>query len=110
MMTSDELADILRASRRALLQAVFSASPDAALIRPVEGEWSVLEVLAHLVDTDLHYTEQALAMRADPGHVMLHFDDAAWKRDHADVRVTPLSEVLARLEQSHEAVLQHLAS
>ena|SRR6185436_17027009 len=110
MPTRDELAEKLRASRRALLQAVFSASPEAALIRPIEGEWSVLEVLAHLVDTDLHYTEQALAMRADSGQVMVYFDDAAWKRDHAQVRETPLSDVLARLEESHEAMQRHLAS
>jgi hypothetical protein len=49
-------------------------------------------------------------MRDKSGHMLVYFDDEAWKQEHANVRNVALVEVLARLKQSHEAVLRHLAS
>lgn len=46
--------------------------------RPAEGEWSIVEVPAHLVDVDRHCLGRALAMRDDPSHLSVHFDDERW--------------------------------
>ena len=109
-MTAIELGESLRASRRALLAAASGVTLERAVLRPSDGEWSVLEVLAHLVDVDYHWTSQALAMRDNPAHMFVGFDDAAWKQEHTDIRRTPLADVLALLAGSHEAALYHLAS
>jgi uncharacterized damage-inducible protein DinB len=108
--TVAELAEMLTASRNALLRAASAAGPERAALRPAAGEWSVLEVLAHLVDCDYHYTQQALAMRDNPNHMLVHFDDAAWKAEHTAIRETPFADIVALLKESHASVLDHLAS
>ena len=70
----------------------------------------MLEVLAHFIDTDYHYAAEALAMREGPNHMLVHFDDDAWKSDHAGIRETPFVEILASLAASHEYVLKLLES
>jgi uncharacterized damage-inducible protein DinB len=110
MTGADELGEMLRVSRQALLNAASGISPERAARRPADGEWSVLEVLAHLVDVDYHWATQALAMRDNPQHMFVGFDDDAWKNEHADIRETPLTVVLALLNESHASVLFHLAS
>jgi hypothetical protein len=83
---------------------------ERAVMRPADGEWSVLEVLAHLIDCDYHYAAEAIAMRDGPNHMLVHFDDDAWKADNPGIRATPLAEILASLAASHEHVLSLLAS
>jgi uncharacterized damage-inducible protein DinB len=82
--------------------------PERAAQRLGDGEWSVLEVLAHLVATDHHYVSEALAMRDKPGHMLVHFDDAAWKSEHENIRDMPLAGVVESLTESHATVLRHL--
>ena len=77
--------------------------------RPAEDQWSIIEVLAHLVDVDYHWLQQALAIRDNPGHAFIHFDDARWKLEHPQVRDVPLSQVMEALQESHRAVVQTLA-
>ena len=101
---------MLKASRSALLQAASEASPARAVLRPAHGEWSVLEVLAHLVDTDYHYAQQAIAMRENPNHMLMHFNDEVWKAEHTAIRETPFAGILSALAESHESVLRYLAS
>jgi uncharacterized damage-inducible protein DinB len=107
---AQDLIETLKASRSALLQAASGVSPESAVLRPADGEWSVLEVLAHLVDVDYHWATQALAMRDNPRHMFVGFDDAGWKEEHPDIRETPFADVLTLLAESHESVLYHLAS
>jgi uncharacterized damage-inducible protein DinB len=104
-----QLAERLAASRRALLAAGKGLTDAAARSRPAADEWSVLEVLAHLVDTDYHYAQEALAMRDHRPHMLVPFDDAAWKRDHPDVNERRLADVLTALAESHASVLQQVA-
>ena len=105
-----DLTETLKASRGALLAAAYGVTHERAVMRPSEGEWSVLEVFAHFVDCDYHYALQALAMRDNPNHMLVHFDDVVWKAEHADIRDTPFANIVARLHESHESVLYHLAS
>ena len=105
MTKVEELAETLGASRRALLRSAAYLTSDRAVLRPADSEWSVLEVLAHLIDTDYHYAAQAVAMRDTRDHLLVHFDDNLWKREHAHIRDIPLTDVLSSLEASHETVL-----
>jgi hypothetical protein len=109
-LTSEELIEALRLSRQVLLQAASGVTAKQAILRPSDGEWSVLEVLAHLVNVDYHWATQALAMRDNPSHMFVGFNDTIWKQEHADICKTPLVDVFALLAESHEAVLYHLAS
>jgi hypothetical protein len=70
----------------------------------------VLEVLAHLIDCDHHYASEALAMRDQRDHMLVHFDDGAWKAQHGRIRETPLAGILATLAVSHASVLDLLRS
>ena len=79
-------------------------------MRPAAGEWCVLEVLAHLVDCDYHYAAEATAMSDGPNHMLVYFDDNAWKAEHGNIRETAFAEILASLAASHEYVLGLLAS
>jgi hypothetical protein len=110
VQTVAELAELLKTTRRAILQQVAGLSHERAVTRPSQGEWCVLEVLAHFIDTDYNYTAEALAMRNGPNHMLVYFDDTAWRQKHAGIRETPVAEILASLAVSHEHVLGILAS
>ena len=103
------LPDTLKASRHALLAAADGLPREWWGERPGADEWSVLEVVAHLEGVDQHWLAQALAMRDNPGHLFVHFDDTAWKAAHEGVRWQPPEEVLAKIDASHRAVLSALA-
>ena len=110
MQSVAELAELLKTTRRALLQRAVGLTHVRAATRPSDGEWCVLEVLAHFIDTDYHYAAEAKAMRNRPDHMLVHFDDEAWKASHAAICETPFEEILASLAASHEYVLGLLAS
>jgi uncharacterized damage-inducible protein DinB len=105
-----DLTEDLAESRKALLAAAGGVQHDRAAKRPDENSWSVLEVLAHLIDVDYHWLREAVAMRDEPGHLFIPFDDERWKAEHANIRETPVSEILDRLSNSHAAVTKTFAA
>jgi uncharacterized damage-inducible protein DinB len=104
-----ELAERIRESRRRLVEQIGVLTDEALRTRPDDREWSIVEVLAHLPDVDRHWLAQALAIRADPEHTFVHFDDERWKIEHPDVRSEPLDAVLQAMQAAHETVLATLA-
>ena len=108
VVSGQDLAKRLRASRRALMTAAEGAPTARLIARPAEGEWSVIEVLAHLIDVDYHYLGQAMAIRDGTDHLYVGFDDARWKAEHPDDRERSLAEILGSLEKSHTAVLENV--
>jgi uncharacterized damage-inducible protein DinB len=104
-----ELIERIRNGRRRLIEQTGDLSDEALRTRSDTEEWSVIEVLAHLPDVDRHWLAQALAIRDNPDHVFVHFDDDRWKRGHPDVRSEPLAAVLQSMQAAHEAVLATLA-
>ncbi|MGD9895262.1 MAG: DinB family protein [Dehalococcoidia bacterium] len=105
----DELAEQIRDGRGRLLDQARHLSDEALRARPDAEDWSVIEVLAHLPDVDEHWLAQALAIRDNPDHVFVHFDDERWKREHPNVRDEPLPAVLQAMQAAHDAVLATLA-
>jgi uncharacterized damage-inducible protein DinB len=112
-MTPDDngaaLVRTLTDSRHRLLGTINGVSDADLRRRPADDEWSMIEVLAHLADVEAHWLGQALAIRDDPEHLFVHFDDERWKREHPAVRDEPPAQVLARVERAHRAVLETLA-
>jgi uncharacterized damage-inducible protein DinB len=104
-----DLTKRIRASRRALMSAAEEASGERLVKRPSEGEWSVLEILAHLVDVDYHYLAQAQGIHKGPDYTFVRFDDDRWKAEHANVREEPFARLLGELETSHKTVLDALS-
>jgi uncharacterized damage-inducible protein DinB len=105
-----ELATHLRATRAALLNQIEGLTDTELRQCPPNGDWSIIEVLAHLVDVDVHWLAQAQAIHRDPAHLFIHFDDERWKREHPEVRLTPHLELVQRLAASHRTVVDTLAA
>ena len=106
---SSQLASAIRAARARLLAACAGLTDEAQRLRPSEDEWSIIEVVAHLADVDLHWLGQALAIRDNAQHVFVHFDDEHWKAEHPDVRQQPIDQILESTRAAHETVLRTLS-
>src|SRR5664279_4137001 len=91
------------------MAAAEEASGERLVKRPSEDEWSVLEILAHLVDVDYHYLAQAQGLHRGPDYTFVGFDEARWKTEHANVRQEPFAKLLGELETSHKTVLEALS-
>jgi hypothetical protein len=91
------------------MSAAEGASGERLFKRPAEDEWSVLEVLAHLIDVDYHYLGQAQAIHKGRDHLFVRFDDARWKAEHASITLADLARILGDLEKSHAAVVDGLS-
>src|SRR3954452_10351565 len=83
VVSGQDLSKRMRASRRALIAAAEGVPAARLVARPSDDAWSVVEVLAHLIDVDYHYLSQAVAIRDGKDHLFVGFDDARWKAEHA---------------------------
>ena len=109
--SSDESARPAHCPERveaALRARVAGLSQAQAAAPPAGDEWSAIDVVAHLVDTDYFYLAEAMAMRDTAGHHFRYFDDAAWKLSHPEVRRLPIAACLDALALSHLVVLESL--
>ncbi|MGE0057589.1 MAG: DinB family protein [Dehalococcoidia bacterium] len=105
MSTSEGLCAQLSTARQRFLASVRDLSDAHSRIRPAGNEWSILEVLAHMIDVDDFYLGQAQLLRKQPGATFNYFDDDAWKRAHPLPNGFELEDVLMRLDASHQRVL-----
>lgn len=104
-----DLAERIRDARGRLIEQIDGLTDQALRARPDPEEWSIVEVLAHLPNVDRHWLAQALAIRDNPEHLFVHFDDDRWKREHPDVRGEPLNVVLQAMHAAHDTVLTTLS-
>jgi len=95
----------LESGRRELLEACLGLSDAQIRQRPGAGEWSVLEVLAHLPDADHGWVQSVQRMLTEDNPTLARFDDAAWKAAHADVNQWPVERVFAELRSAHQEAL-----
>jgi uncharacterized damage-inducible protein DinB len=109
-MSDRELTKQLEDARKELLRQIVGLDEQRMRARPAEGEWSIVEVLAHSIDVDRHYLAQALAIRDTAGYLFVHFDDGKWKTENPNANNRPLAEVLTALEGSFREVVDTLAS
>lgn len=57
-MTASAIRERIRAAARELESAVDSVSPDHCRLRPIEGKWTIAEVVDHISQTQIRGTEE----------------------------------------------------
>lgn len=61
-----------------LAYAVVGLSPEHEQARPGPGTWSIAELVAHVLDTDLVLTDRMKRILAENEPTLLAFDENAW--------------------------------
>lgn len=74
----DAILDRYAAGGPILVQAAHGLTPEAATARPGPGAWSLAEVIAHLLDTDLVLTDRIKRVIAEDRPDLPAFDENAW--------------------------------
>ena len=77
-----------------LVQAASSLSPEQARERPIPGTWSIAEVVAHLLDSDLVLADRMKRIIAEDSPTLQAFDENAWI-DRLDSNAMPVDEAAA---------------
>ena len=68
----------LAAAPRSLVRAVRRASRRRLARRPARGEWSATEVLGHLLDAEITLGFRIRKLAAEPGGVIVAWDQERW--------------------------------
>ncbi len=61
-----------------LVQASANLTPEQATARPGPGDWSLAELVAHLLDSDLVLSDRMKRIIAEDNPVLQAFDEGAW--------------------------------
>jgi len=100
----------MAAAREALLAAAALVSPDERVSRPVCGEWTLKDVLAHVADWEWVGVEGLRHMAAGQQPQVEHIKDInAWNQAHYEARHDqPWEEVWADFHAAREAMSEVL--
>jgi uncharacterized damage-inducible protein DinB len=93
-----------------LAYAVSGLTPEQEHAHPGPGEWSISQLVAHLLDTDLVYSERMKRVIAEDEPALLGFDESAWAA-RLGYEETSIAEALALLTANRRwtsAVLRRL--
>lgn len=71
------------------------------------GEWSIIELIVHVLDADLVFGERMKRLIAEDGPTLLAFDDEKWM-DRLDYRSMPLDEAAALFDANRRWVARLL--
>ena len=75
---SSPLIDRYEAGGPILVYASSAIAPEHEQARPGPGAWSLAELAAHLVDTDLVFAERMKRVIAEDDPVLVSFEENAW--------------------------------
>ena len=106
----EELLKILRGSPVVLRGLVRGLDDAAWRRRPAEGEWAVIEVVAHLADSDERAAARVRRMLAEDDPTLPGYDQDALARERRYIEMEP-AEALDRFERvrsDHVALLEGL--
>jgi hypothetical protein len=78
MSALSTLIDRYAAGGPVLAYAAGGLSPEQEKARPGPGAWSIAEIVAHLVDSDLVAADRMKRLVAEPEPTLLAFDQDAW--------------------------------
>ena len=92
--TTGEALKRLAAAGRRLDKLVSKLSPKKAAARPAPGKWSPKEIVCHLADCEIVYGLRYRKIIAEPGGVLVAFDQDAWARS-LRYREEPLKHALS---------------
>lgn len=106
----EELLKILRGTPVVLRSLVRGLDDDAWRRRPAEGEWAVIEVVAHLADSDERAAARVRRMLAEDDPTLPGYDQDELAREHRYIEMSPdeALERFERLRSEHVALLEGL--
>jgi uncharacterized damage-inducible protein DinB len=78
MTATNDLIDRFEDGADVLAYATQGLAHDQLTARPGPGDWSIAEVVHHLVDTDLVYGDRIKRLIAEPNPRIQGFDETAW--------------------------------
>ena len=90
---------------RARVLAAYDAIPVAARVQAADGEWTPLDVLAHVASVELYYTAESRRLLEVPGHTWGLFNDRQWNDEHRMRPTQPETMIRARLDSVRERTL-----
>ncbi|MEX2219573.1 MAG: DinB family protein [Phycisphaerales bacterium] len=100
------LIDRYVAGADAPAKAIAGLSAEELNSHPVPGKWSVQQVIAHLVDSDLIASDRMKRIAAMPRPLLIGYDETAFAAAFAQDRIDPkLACELFRLNRLHTAAL-----
>jgi hypothetical protein len=104
----EELIKTLRATPLVLHRLLRDLPDEVVRARPAEGEWAIVEVVAHLGDTDERTIERTRRMLAEDQPTLAPYDQAALavERDYLSM---DLGDALARFAELRREHLELLA-
>jgi uncharacterized damage-inducible protein DinB len=94
----DDLVEMLRATPVVLRTLVRGVGDEGARVAPGEGDWSVVEVAAHLADADEKALDRIARMTGEDEPVIEGYDQVALA-ERRRYREMNLAEVLDRFER-----------
>lgn len=106
----EELLKILRSTPVVLRSLVSGLDEAGWRRRPAEGEWAVVEVVAHLADSDERAAARVRRMLAEDDPTLPGYDQDALARERRYIEMNP-DEALDRFERGrseHVALLEGL--
>src|SRR3954452_23514738 len=78
MTALETLIDRYAAGGSVLVYAAGNLTPEQERARPGPGDWSIAELVAHLVDSDMVATNRMKWVIAEPEPSLLNMDETAW--------------------------------
>jgi ADP-ribose pyrophosphatase YjhB (NUDIX family) len=95
---------------RASVLAAYDAIPAAARVQPADGDWTPLDVLAHVVSVEGYYAAESQRLLEIPGHTWGVFNDRQWYDEHRARPTQPEAMVRARLDSVRGRTLAWVGS
>jgi hypothetical protein len=108
----EEILKTLRATPVVLRALVRGAGDSRLRHRPAPGEWAIIEVVAHLADTEERAVDRVRRMLGEEDPYLEPFDQEALARQRHYIDLALDSELhrLERLRHEHVAVLEALSA
>jgi uncharacterized damage-inducible protein DinB len=91
---ANDVIDRYERGGQLLAQAIEGLTPDRGRERVGPGEWSISEVVAHMLDSDLVGAERMKRVIAEENPTLQAYDENAWI-DRLDSRSMPMDEAAA---------------
>jgi hypothetical protein len=102
-----EILDRLDASAKQLAWTMMDLDPDEMTVAPDDGEWSAIEILAHVKACDDIMTGRIATILTHPKPLLQNFDERAWAivAGYADA---PVDQTLMALQRHRGEMLWQL--